>query len=428
MTNSCQPLPDLNDDSSGTDRELAEFTQLVRGALAHLYDHAYLENHPLVEILHLDPALEGLSRAQALRRLLLETLERLSPSGADCIPAEAGRAYAVLCYRYLDGLAMEEIAQNLGLSLRQVYREHKKGLDAFASLLWDLVDSRMEEPIPPSDNADLARVEIERLRKEAHITSLDLWEMLIGIQPLVARLAEQRGVQLQIIPAEVTSIVVGDRIMLRQAFLNVLSCALARMDGGELAVRLVSAPNGLMAVVATPEAILPNTRAETRVGSKEADLVIAEQLIEANGGYLETFQTVGGFAARVLLPVPSRATVLVIDDNAELIALLRRYLGGYQATMIGVTDGVEALELAIELCPQLIILDIMMPGIDGWEILQTLARTPELHNTPIVICSVLHQEQMALAMGARDYITKPVRQTDLLRVVQRWLGPAQLPR
>jgi len=90
--------------------------------------------------------------------------------------------------------------------------------------------------------------------------------------------------------------------------------------------------------------------------------------------------------------------------------------------LVGATDGTKALRLAEELQPQMIVLDLMMPNQDGWEILRQINASPETRDIPVIICSVLDEREMALASGASDYLVKPVNQVDLLTVLRRWLG------
>ncbi len=67
--------------------------------------------------------------------------------------------------------------------------------------------------------------------------------------------------------------------------------------------------------------------------------------------------------------------------------------------------------------------DVMMPNLDGWEVLQQLKAGPATTNIPVIICSVLPARELAQGMGASGYVSKPIRQEDLLQALQRWLGP-----
>ena len=104
-------------------------------ALVHLYDFAYLQNHPLAIRLARDARSDNVTRAQQFRRLLLDAIERLRPQTQP--DSDTARAYAVLTYRCVDNLSIEEIEAKLGLSRRQIYREYARGVDAVAGQLWD---------------------------------------------------------------------------------------------------------------------------------------------------------------------------------------------------------------------------------------------------------------------------------------------------
>ena len=102
-----------------------------------------------------------------------------------------------------------------------------------------------------------------------------------------------------------------------------------------------------------------------------------------------------------------------------MISLYQRYLKpqGYQ--VIPLTDPKLAVERAKELKPYAITLDIMMPEIDGWQVLQKLKNDPETRNIPIIICSILEDEEKGFSLGAADYLVKPFLQEDLINTVNR---------
>ena len=419
----------------------AEAVRLVRSALAHLYDPAYLQNHPLVFMLDLGLNSDHVTRAQRIRRILLECIEALRPETAGHDRAAAARAYAILTYRCVDGLAMEEIAAKLALSRRQVYREYGKGVTAVASLLRDRIQEAREQgagksmeggdehlavETPAGERLAAAHVEVARLQQAGQAKeSLSLDDVLEGVIDLLAPLAHQTGVQVRLASLDTWPALVANRVMLRQALLNLLSHALHAARGDLVVVASYDKGEVLIDVAESVAATQAQPAPSPMVRPDGVGLAVAQALIEAQGGRLETHEQEGAWRARVVLPVSGRATILVVDDNADLIALFQRYLGGHDVSVVGVADGEQTLPLAAELQPRLITLDVMMPHLDGWEILQRLKDAPETSHIPVIVCSVLHEPQLALAMGASDFITKPVRQTELLEVLQRWLGPLQ---
>jgi AraC-like DNA-binding protein len=119
----------------------------VRSALLHLYDNAFLQNHPLTATWAGATSGDRLTHVQDLRRVLLDSIERLRPQSA--AHGDAARAYAVLTYRCVDGLTIEEIEHKLGLSRRQTYREFNKGVEAVTAQLQDLLGTRTGAVTPP---------------------------------------------------------------------------------------------------------------------------------------------------------------------------------------------------------------------------------------------------------------------------------------
>jgi CheY-like chemotaxis protein len=116
-------------------------------------------------------------------------------------------------------------------------------------------------------------------------------------------------------------------------------------------------------------------------------------------------------------PVAPGATVLVVDDNPDLARLFQRYLVGTKYQVVSATTGQRALELASELHPIAITLDLMMPSQDGWELLQNLLRGPQTRGMPVIVCSVLPSRALALALGASQFLAKPVTRESLLAVL-----------
>ena len=112
-------------------------------------------------------------------------------------------------------------------------------------------------------------------------------------------------------------------------------------------------------------------------------------------------------------------TVLVIDDNEGLIALVERYLSTQVCRVIKANGGPEGLQLAQELTPDAIILDIMLPKIDGWEVLQRLRGDPRTMNIPVIVCSVINEPELAASLGASLVLPKPVSRDTLLGALQK---------
>ena len=113
----------------------------------------------------------------------------------------------------------------------------------------------------------------------------------------------------------------------------------------------------------------------------------------------------------------SQKIVLAIDDNPDGIDIIRKYLGE-EYTVIGLLSGENAVERAKGLRPLAITLDILMPGMDGWQVLRDLKENPETRNIPVIIVSILDDKRLGFSLGAADYMVKPVAKEVLLKRLQ----------
>jgi PAS domain S-box-containing protein len=116
----------------------------------------------------------------------------------------------------------------------------------------------------------------------------------------------------------------------------------------------------------------------------------------------------------------NRLLALLVDDDAAARELMLRYLQkeGFDAVTAG--DGREALRLARELRPSFITLDVMMPGMDGWAVLSALKADPDLSGIPVIMVSIVDDHKMGYALGATEYLTKPVERKQLLTLVGKY--------
>ncbi len=109
----------------------------------------------------------------------------------------------------------------------------------------------------------------------------------------------------------------------------------------------------------------------------------------------------------------TRKTILVIDDNPEVIELIRKNIGTAY-NVIGLMDSENAVDKALEIRPAAITLDIMMPGKDGWQVLQELKSTPATQDIPVIILSIVDDKNRGFSLGAAEYIVKPINKKVLL--------------
>ena len=112
--------------------------------------------------------------------------------------------------------------------------------------------------------------------------------------------------------------------------------------------------------------------------------------------------------------------VLLVDDTRTLLSLIQVYLMGWSITFLEAKDGVEGLRLAKENKPDLVISDVRMPGMDGFELTAAIRSDPALHEVPIILLTSLNDEasrRKGRLVGATTFLTKPVSVEELRRQV-----------
>ena len=130
-----------------------------------------------------------------------------------------------------------------------------------------------------------------------------------------------------------------------------------------------------------------------------------------------------GGQASVWITAPSegRVTVLVVDDNEDMARLYRGAAVGTRYHVMHVAQGRDLAAVVESASPRIIVLDVMLPDIDGWTVLMQLRENPATRSIPVIISSVVREEQLARSLGAACYLAKPVRPREFIRALDRVL-------
>ncbi len=166
-------------------------------------------------------------------------------------------------------------------------------------------------------------------------------------------------------------------------------------------------------------------------------MTICQRYCELLGGSLEAESTIGeGSTFTVRLPAapslladPDTAIaevpagdgplVLAIDDEPSSLDLVARQLAGEEIRLVTALGGEAGLKLAATLRPSAIILDVLMPDLDGWSVLKSLKTNPATSDIPVVMCTIVDDEKRGYALGAIDYLVKPVSRERLINVLTK---------
>jgi CheY-like chemotaxis protein len=121
---------------------------------------------------------------------------------------------------------------------------------------------------------------------------------------------------------------------------------------------------------------------------------------------------------------PSGPTILVAEDNADQRSLYVALLSGVGYRVLEAADGAEAVEIARQSQPGLVLMDVTMPGTSGWNAVRTLKQDPETHMIPIIVVTGLAStwdRDASIASGCDEYLAKPVQPARLLEEVRKFL-------
>jgi CheY-like chemotaxis protein len=121
----------------------------------------------------------------------------------------------------------------------------------------------------------------------------------------------------------------------------------------------------------------------------------------------------------------ARRPVLVIDDDPLVHDMLTRLLAKEGLQVVSAFNGADGLRLAETLRPAAITLDVIMPELDGWAVLTTLKGNPDLADIPIIVVTITDDKNMGYALGAADYLTKPVEPARLTALLKKYASAAQ---
>jgi len=395
------------------------FVEQVRHALLHLYDPVALQTHPLTA--HLDDAGGTLPKGRLLRQALLEALAALQPAPGTAAGARAGRLYRLLELRYLEGHDVQTVQRHLALSKSQYHREHQRALQAVATLLWERWRPALATPAAsafPTPDTGLVQQEVTQVLQSGagHRPTTAPLAVLRSVVRLLQPLCQRRGVRLDLTTPATLPPIAGERSTLRHALLTLLAHAIARTTTSQIQVLVQTEPTTLT-ITLTGEAREPVT--PTTLG-----LPTASPLITALGGTVATTlpPTPGRWTLRLTLPLSPAPLLLIVDNNPDFIRLVERFLEGTPWRTCSATQTTTARSLVREHRPDAILLDLLMPGRDGWDFLQMLKASPATRTIPVIVCSVLDEPEVALSLGAAAYLQKPIDQRQLLSTLTAVVG------
>jgi len=384
-----------------TNDELPErFIEQVKEALEKLYDFQALQENSLTQQFDSQKSDPTTTGTHQLRSQLIDAIETLNPGQNVAAHSGTVRIYNLIYMHYVGRLTIQQVAWEIGVSLRQAYRDLRRGQELVSAVLWHKLHT--ETDLPNQDTS--VNAELTRLEDNTSVTVLqDLLDT--AIRP-VQILADKYNIAIHVEASPNPIMLTTNPIMAQQILTHMLSQIIQQVGPSSLKIQL-SDDTSFIRIEYTD--------------SSHTDLhiePIIRQMIEQVHWELQV-NTENGMQTIGLKSSKRRALLLVIDDNEGLIHLLQRYLTDDAYNVMSAPNTEEGLQLIPQLQPDAILLDVMMPGIDGWELLQRLRTRRETAFIPVIICSVINDPELAFALGASQYVSKPVTREALRLALQQ---------
>ncbi|APO66509.1 sensor histidine kinase/response regulator hybrid protein [Rhizobium gallicum] len=316
---------------------------------------------------------------------------------------------------------------------------------------------------------DLSKIEAGRL--ELHIEEFDIAGMVQDAATTAQPLAQKNHNRIIIHCPDDIGSMRADQLRVRQILLNLLSNACKFTENGQVTIGATCAKHdgggGVIFTVAdtgigmTPQQMTnlfqefsqADSSTTRKYGGTGLGLAISQRLCRAMDGQITVDSTPGaGTKFTVWLPSaidagptleeqPAPGTgvaaddhlrlvsnvVLVVDDDKTVRDQMRRFLAREGCDVVTARDGAEGLNLARQVKPALITLDVLMPGCDGWSVLQELKADPELASIPVVMLTMADKRNRGYALGAADYLMKPIDRDTLRKLIAKFWSGAPSP-
>ena len=299
-----------------------------------------------------------------------------------------------------------------------------------------------------NDILDLSKVEAGQM--EVALSTFSVPSAIEYAVSMVRERAARHNITMHQSVATSVDQVTSDELRIRQVLVNLLSNAVKfSHEGGrvdvvaepvseELVITVRDTGDGI--ALEDRERIFESFQQGRRGAPKEEGtglgLTLCRRIVARLGGRIWLESEVGrGSAFHVAIPlgVPAeavdaglvdstesrRSVVVIIDDDRASLDLLSAYLTGTGLRMVRARDGREGLAKIHRLHPAVVVLDIRLPGMDGWTVLETLKAAPITREIPVIIVSILDEGTRGLAAGAAAYLTKPVSRDDLTAALRK---------
>jgi len=401
-----------------------DFEKELQEALSHLHDPDYQPSELLFDVLGCKPQ----NGALAIQSTITTMIETLKP--ADDTPAAARilRSHEILYNRYILKLTVEQTADRMAMGASSVRRAQREARHWLAGHLWqrhrdhlanekgseaETLDAVEAEPAANRRSQieqDLASLRIQDAGVVAHVE-----QVVAAAVTLQQVVAQRRGVTLLVSPIQPGLTAAAHPSALRQVLLMAIGRFIERATMGTVDISATESDGQIELQISC----------QVDPGEAPANWGLVRDIMSAEGGSAQVRQDGAGLTLNLEAPAAGSVTVLVVDDNPDIVYFYQRCIAGTRYRVVHESRGQRIFAAIAEYAPAVIVLDIMLPDVDGWELLSNLHNHPTTRSIPVLICSVVQEDTLARTLGATQCLHKPLSHAEFIEALDRALGQTE---
>lgn len=363
---------------------------------------------------------EPVSPGQRLHQLLMRTIDKMKPAETPDVNLPRHRSYLILKRRYIDGIPIPQLEEEFNCSSRQFRRENHRALEELVLILWNLAPHAAQAAIESTSRHELDSRVDTIADFDRSVSANNLLEIVVDAAQTLSVIINATHTQLTADISADLPPVAADRVALRLALIKLLRVAIAHAPSHVLQMHAEAHEQTMTLTLSGVEGLNPQDTAFAEAAQlfslAEGSLTLQPCTPESEK---ECSATATCLVAR--LSTYRQAVVLVIDDDPAMPRIIQRFLALQPIQVISCNSTDNVLKLARDTQPILILLDVLMPKRDGWEVLQELKANPDTYHVKLAVCSIWDERELALSLGADLFFQKPIGRTELLACVEPYV-------
>ncbi|MCJ7737413.1 MAG: response regulator, partial [Anaerolineae bacterium] len=354
----------------------------------------------------------------AVQSVIIRVIENLRSAPAAPVNSPDRQAGELLHNRFVARLTLNETAEVMHTSVSSTSRFQRVAIHTLARVLWDSCQNDAQDGVhagldklalatQASDWQSQMERELASLRASSPGVVSEVGKTITGVLGLLESVVSPCGGQVEVKYVQPNLITALHPAVLRQVLIVAVERATRFSSNGQIEIYANLEGGNVKISVSTSIAENAGLSANDIVGNIPAFEGVQVQVrIDAANLFLW-----------IEAPSVGRVRVLVVDDNPDMVRFYRSATLGTRYEIIDLVQVLDVFEMVETSRPDVIVLDVMLPDIDGWQILMRLHQNPATRSIPVIICTVMREESLGLSLGATAYLTKPVGRSEFIQAL-----------